>query len=161
MSNPTEFDIDCIVAPAEDAPASTAKEYGIAPATFGLISPVSPSVRAFEDGTPDSADRSEADSGVLPDLSANALKDSDNPQQQRQPATIRANKYRVARGIVNAVAHGSQRYSSRSVSQRPKPRTLVWCPTRSNARFRQAVRRAFGRIQHVQRALRPRSPPGR
>jgi hypothetical protein len=81
------------------------------------------------------------------------------PLAKRRTSTGRTG--RVSRGFAIAISGADGAPSRRLVRTPPRPRTSVWSPFAPNARLQQATRRAFGRIPHVHRALRPRSPPYR
>ena len=137
-------------------------EYGITPSAFGPPPPVSTSAEGPED------DRS----GVIVEPSGDPAPVVDLNAKASGPATdlgchgwrgraFRNRVCRVSRGLATSVMLDMDRASSRRNGRNsPRLRTHVESSFVPNTRSRQAACRAFGRLPHVQRSLRPRSPPG-
>ena len=139
LSATTPDDVGMIVGSDDSVVGSVTEEYGITPSAFGQTSRVTSAAEGLDH------DVSGADPGRL--------------GSQRRTPTGRTG--RISRGVASAIS-GADRASSRCLGRTPpRPRTSVWSPFAPNAHLQQATRRAFGRITHVQRALRPRSPPHR
>jgi hypothetical protein len=144
VSETTPGDAGMIVRSDDSVVGSVTEEYGITPSAFGP----DPRVASAADGLDHDV------SGVAAEPEANLV-----PLAKRQTPTRRTD--RVSRGIAGAISSADRASTRRCVRTPPRPRTSVWSPFAPNARLQQATRRAFGRITHVQRALRPRSPPYR
>ena len=149
---------ECVVTPADCATGSVIKEYGITPSAFAPIPPVSPSVESREvaEFEQDTTTLVEISPVVEPDAPAPAS--TTEPKRPGSPAESRRSG-RVLRGIASAI-----RRADRASLRRPRrtlSKTRPPCRIRNplNVRLRQTAGRAFGRISHVQRAQRPRSPP--
>jgi hypothetical protein len=141
---------------------SVVEVYGIAPSAFSSVPQDLLSVEALEHDAPDMVVTPEADSSPLANLDGNASWDvKDRVRLGSQGGTSRSRVCRVTRGLASAIPSGDRASLRRNVRRGPKPRILIWSSFPPNARFRQAAHRAFGRLPHVQRALRPRSPPHR
>lgn len=135
----THGDVGMIVRSDDSVVGSVTEVYGITPSAFGQISRVTPAAEGLDHDV----------SGEGPGRLGS---------QRRTPS---GRTGRVSRGVASAIS-GADRGSSRCLGRTPpRPRTSVWSPFAPNARLQQATRRAFGRITHVHRALRPRSPPHR
>jgi hypothetical protein len=135
----TPGDVGIIVRSDDSVVGPVTEEYGITPSAFGQSSQVTAAAEGLDQNV------SEADPGRL--------------GSQRRTPTARTG--RISRGVASAIS-GADQASSRCLGRTPpRPRTSVWSPYAPNARLQQATRRAFGRITHVHRALRPRSPPRR
>ncbi len=151
-----------IVSSDDGVLGSVTEEYGITPSAFGPAREVSPSA---EDPGQDLSGVVAQPEDELASLTSLDVKtswlgeDAERPRWRRQ--TFRGRSVRVSRGIASAIVGVDPASSRRHVRTPPRPRTLVWSPFAPNARVQQAARRAFGRINHVQRALRARSPPSR
>jgi hypothetical protein len=132
-------DVGMIVRSDDSVVGSVTEEYGITPSAFGQTSRVTPAAEGLDH------DVSEEGLGRL-------------GSQRRAPS---GRTGRISRGVASAIS-GADQASSRCLGRTPlRTRTSVWSPFAPNARLQQATRRAFGRITHVHRALRPRSPPRR
>jgi hypothetical protein len=141
---------------------SVVEVYGIAPSAFTAIPPDSLSVEGLEHDAPDVVVTLEADSSLSANLDGNTSWDAeDRGRLDSQGGTSGSRVCRVTRGIASAIPSRDRASLRRNVRRRPKLRTLIWSSFPPNACLRQAAHRAFGRIPHVQRALRPRSPPYR
>ena len=141
---------------------SVVEVYGIAPSAFSSVPPDSLSVEGLEHDVSDVVVTPEADSSPLANLGGNASWDAeDRGRLGSQGGTSGSRVCRVSRGIASAIPSADRASLRRNVRRGPKPRTLVWSSFPPNARLQQAAHRAFGRLPHVQRALRPRSPPYR
>jgi hypothetical protein len=158
----THGDEESVVTPVDRAQDSVTEEYGIAPSAFGPLPQVSLSVEGLEDDLSDTTGAPEAVSGLMADLDATASEDGKRWEQPRSPVGIwESRRGRGSRGIASAILNEQRPSSRQYIRNGPKPRTLVWSPARPDTRLQQAACRASGRIYHVQRALRPRSPPHR
>jgi hypothetical protein len=141
---------------------SVVEVYGIAPSAFSSVSPDSTSVESLEHDSSDVVVIPEADSSLLGILNGSESGDVEDWQRlDSQGGSSGSRVCRVLRGIASAIPSGDRASLRRNVRRGPKPRTLIWSSNQPNARLRQAARRAFGLLPHVQRALRPRSPPYR
>lgn len=115
--------------------------YGITPSAFTLI----------DDSTPP-----EIDIRLTDDL-FDSVANSD-----REPRRLIWGRRRpVSERVAPAITRTSRTPSRRCVRADRKPRTTVWLAQAPIDRLRQAAGRALGRISHVQRTNRARSPPSR
>ena len=141
---------------------SVTKEHGITPSTFGPILQVSTSADGLENDGFGAADEPQVDSVSGDDLDANtSCRAVDSGRRIRQARTSSCYVGLVSRRIANAIPDA-----------RPSV-TMARCPTwlrTSNPlpvlvgaeyAFTASSARAFGRLPHIQRPLRPRSPPDR
>jgi hypothetical protein len=136
--------------------------YGIAPSAFSSVPPESLSVEGLEHDGIDVVVTPEADFSPLANLGDDTSWDAkDRGRLDSQGGRSGSRVCRALRGIASAIPSGNRASVRRNFPRVPKPRTLIWSSDPPNARLRQAAHRAFGRITHVQRALRPRSPPYR
>jgi hypothetical protein len=134
--------------------------YGIAPSALSSVSSDSPSVESLEVDGLGVVVAPAADSSPSANLDGNASWNAEDRERlDSQGGSSGSRVSRVLRGIASAIPSGDRASLRRNVRKGPKPRTLIRSSDPPNARIRQAARRAFGRINHVQRALRPRSPP--
>jgi hypothetical protein len=142
---------------------SVIEVYGIAPSAFiGSVPSDLLSVESLEDDELDLVGAPEAETSPLASLGGNAARDvKDRGRLDSHGGRSGDRVCRVVRGLASAIPSEDRASLRRNVRKSPKPRTLIWSSDPPNARLRQAARRAFGRIPHVQRALRPRSPPCR
>jgi hypothetical protein len=142
---------------------SIVEVHGITPSAFSSsVPPDSLSVEGLEEDGFDVVVTPKAETSTLASLDGNAARDAeDRGQLDSQGGTSGSRVCRVLRGIASAIPRGDRASLRRNIRRRPKTRTLIWSSDPPNARIRQAARRAFGRLPHVQRALRPRSPPYR
>jgi hypothetical protein len=151
------------VAVCDDRTVGSAVEvYGIAPSAFSLIPPDSFSVEGLEHNLSDMGVTPVRDSSASANLDRNTSWDEEDRGQlglQWGPSESRV--CRALRGHANTRSNANRAYLRRNVRNGPKLRTLVWSSDPLNVRLRQAAHRTFGRLSHVQRALRPRSPPAR
>jgi hypothetical protein len=144
----------------DSALGSVTEVYGIAPSAFSSVPSDSLSVEGLEEDVSEVVVTPEADSSPLANLDGNtSWEGEDRGRLDLQGGTSGHRVCGVSRGIASAIPNGDRASSRRNVPRGPKPRTLVSSSYPLNARLRQAARRAFGRLPHVQRALRPRSPP--
>ncbi len=148
----------------EEVTGSVVEEYGIAPSAFGPETWDFPVAESLDHGVFDAFVPYQADphcidepGGLPPAVDTR----SDRPGSRRQRSWVRTAFLPV--GIANvSQGRGSDPASSRRhLRPRPRLRADVRCPSPVDARLQHASRRASGRTQHVQRAWRPRSPPGR
>ncbi len=137
-----------------------AEEYGITPSTFGPP-PVSSSAQGLEDDTSSIIVEPSGDPTLVVDLNAEASGSiTDLGSGGLRGQAFRNHVCRVSRGLSTSTMLDMDRVSSRrNVRERPRLRAHVGSSFAPNTRLRQAVRRAFGRLPHIQCALRPRSPP--
>jgi hypothetical protein len=147
--------VNCVVGPIVEV-------YGITPSAFSSVPPDSLSVESLDHDKSDVVVTPEADSSPSVNLDGNASWDAEVRERlDSQGGSSGSRVSRVLRGIARAIPSGDRASLRRNVRRGPKPPTLIWSSDPLNARLRQAARRAFGRLPHVQRALRPRSPPYR
>jgi hypothetical protein len=136
------------------------REHGITPSAFDPAPPVSTSVEGLEDDRfgvnvePCDDPTPVVDPNIKASLPAMAL-----GYRGSQARTSRNLVGRVSRGLTSSRLDIDRASSRRNVRNSPRLRTLVQFSFAPNRRFRQAACRAFGRLPHIQRALRPRSPP--
>ena len=148
--------------PADRVLVSITEEYGIAPSAFSPVPVIIRSVNGLAFGEPEQTVAPLADCGLTANLNAKASRDRENWRRPGLQGRTSANRVgRYSRRIASAVASGDRLYLRRRARQGQGRRSSVWASDRSNARVRQVARLAFGRIPHIQRALRPRSPPHR
>ena len=139
---------------------SVTEEHGITPSTFSPVPQVPMSVDGFEDDVFRAAIEPKADPIPVADLDANAPWHSTNRGCLGSPGrTSRTHLGRVARRIASAIRDEVRVPSRRIVRNGPRHRTLIRSLFVPNTCFQQAARRAFGRLPHSERTLRPRSPP--
>jgi hypothetical protein len=144
---------------ADDCVTGSATEvYGIAPSTFDSIRSDSPSVEDLEPGVPEAGVMLDAECPPAPDVS-NDLSAHDRRTANAVGSVSGNRLYRFSRRIANTIRSGNRTSLRCAVRRGPKTR----CPIRSSSRpagcLERTLRRAFGRVSHIQRALRPRSPP--
>jgi len=148
--------------PATDAPAAETPPPSTAPTAMELErdAPDSPestpgdegAVPATEPGVPGSVTE---EYGIAPSAFGTDSRDSSSARGSQR-------SIRSQRGAWCAVRGAYEERSSRTTNQpRATRHAEVRSSFRSDLRLEQAARRAFGRTAHVQRARRPRSPPGR
>ena len=158
----TPGDLGMTVRSDDPVVGSVTEEYGITPSAFGQASRVSSAAEGLGLDGSGAAGEAEADLMSVVDPDVETTGRGDEPGRlwsQRRIPTGRTG--RISRGVAGAISGADRASSRRLVRTPPRPRTSVWYPFAPNARLQQATRRAFGRIPHVQRALRPRSPPRR
>jgi hypothetical protein len=149
-----------VVVSGDYAVESAVEVYGITPSAFSSIQPDSLSVKGLKHNASDVVVTPEADSIALANLGSNTSGDAkDGGQLGLQGGTSGSRVFRVSRGLAHAIPSVNRASLRRNVQRGPKPRTLVWSSDPLNVRFRQAAHRTIGRFSHVQRTLRPRSPP--
>jgi hypothetical protein len=162
LSATTAGDVGMIVRSDDSVVGSVTEEYGITPSAFGQASRVASAAQGLDHDLSGVAAKPEADLASLAipggEMSWSG-QEPGRPWSQRPTSTGRTG--RVSRGVARAISGVDRASLRRHVRTVPRPRTPVWSSTVPNARFHQATRRAFGRIPHVHRALRPRSPPYR
>ncbi len=141
-------------------PGSVVEEYGITPSAFSSIPPDLRSVEGLEHDVSEVAVTLEADSSPLANLGGNTSRDAKARGRLGSRGRPSASRVcRALRGIASAIPSADRASLRRNIRRGPKPRTLIGSSDPPNARLWQAAHRAFGRLPHVQRALRPRSPP--
>jgi hypothetical protein len=146
----------------ESVVGSVTEEYGITPSAFGPDPRLSSAAEVLDHDGSGAAGEPGADLAFMANPDVETSRGSDDHARlwsQRRTPTRRTD--RISRGVACAILGVDQPSSRRLVRTPPRPRSWVWSPFAPNARRQQAARRAFGRITHVQRALRPRSPPSR
>jgi hypothetical protein len=151
---------EIVVSPNDGVQESMTEEYGIAPSTLGPVPLTTRSIEGLEHGESEVAIDHEA---VLNHLTADLCTNVSRHDESWERAGFHGgpSKSRVGRSrkIATAISSVNRPYLRRNIRQGLKSRTPSWSSIRSNARLRQVACRAFGRIFHIQRALRPRSPP--
>lgn len=139
---------------------SVTEENGITPSTFGPVLQVSTSVDGLEDDVFGVAVELEADPLAVASLDVKASGHSTDRERLGSPErTLRSHVGRVPRRVANAISDEDRVSARRIVRNGPRHRTLIRSSFVPNTRFQQAARRAFGRLPHFERTLRPRSPP--
>jgi hypothetical protein len=139
---------------------SVAEEHGITPSTFGPVPQVPNSVDGLEDHVLGVATEPKADPIPVANLDAKASRPATAPGRLRSEGrTSRSYLGRVSRRVANALLDVDRVSSRRIVRNGLSPRTLIRSSFVPNTCFKQAARCAFGRLPHIQRTLRPRSPP--
>jgi hypothetical protein len=136
------------------------QEYGITPSAFGPIPPDATLVEGPEDARSGVSAEPGADSDPLVDLDVKASRRARGLEycgSRERTSSDRVS--RVSQGLVSAMHIEGCASLRRDVRNSPRTRTLVRSSFVPNTRFWQAARRAFGRLPHIHRALRPRSPP--
>jgi hypothetical protein len=142
---------DCVM-------GSVTEVYGIAPSTFDSIRSDSPSVEDLEPDVPEAGVMLDADCRPAPDIS-NDLSAHD---QQTANSAGRVSGNRpcwFSRRIANTIRSGDRASLRCAVRRAAQTRCLIRSSSSRNNRLEQTFRRTFGRVTHIQRALRPRSPP--
>jgi hypothetical protein len=137
---------------------SVTEVYGIAPSTFDSIRSDSPSVEDLEPDVPEAGVMLDADCRPAPDIS-NDLSAHD---QQTANSAGRVSGNRpcwFSRRIANTIRSGDRASLRCAVRRAAQTRCLIRSSSSRNNRLEQTFRRTFGRVTHIQRALRPRSPP--
>jgi hypothetical protein len=139
---------------------TVAEEHGIAPSTFGLIRQV---LTADDDLENDGlGDVSEPRTDYLPvtDLDVDASWRATGPKYRGLQGRISRSDFSwVSRRLSAAIPYLDGASSRRNARNGARPRTVSRSSFAPNMCFQQAARRAFGRLPHIQRVLRPRSPP--
>ncbi|HKI19139.1 MAG TPA: hypothetical protein VKA15_14730 [Isosphaeraceae bacterium] len=151
-------DVGMVVGPDDCVLGSVTEEYGIAPSAFSPAPLATSSVEGLAHDVSGVVASPEANPGSVVNLGRKMPRcgvDSGRFWSYRRASRGQADWDSF--GIANAMRGLDRASSRRNVQPGPKPRTLVWFVL--NERQQQAARRAFGRISHVERALRPRSPP--
>ncbi len=152
-------DVVLDIAPDDCSERPSTEEYGIAPSAFSADSEVSPLVEGRV-RVPGKSAESQAD----PDPSVNQGERSPwrvvgSGRLWSQQRTSARRSGRLTRGMVSAIAARGRVSWRCDLRTGRGDRYSVWLRVASNVRRQQAARRAFGRMSHVHRALRPRSPP--
>ena len=151
-----------VLPPADRVTDSITEAYGITPSAFGLVPPLPRSIDDDAPGVSEVTVARNADSGLVANPDTHVMGDGEGQGRRRpQGNTLWSQRGRSLRGIANAVPRGNRPCLQCNVRRGPEPRTMVEYPRCSNARQKQAAHRAFGRLTHIQRTLRPRSPPYR
>jgi hypothetical protein len=145
-------------APDDCVMGSVTEVYGIAPSTFDSIRSDPPSVEDL------GADVALA--GVILDADCYPAPDFSNDQSVHGRQVANSGRrisgsrlYRSSRMIANTIRRGNRASLRCTVRKGPEARPSIRFFSRPKSRLQQAIRRTFGRVSHVQRVLRPRSPP--
>jgi len=140
---------------------SVAKEHGITPSTFGPVNAAITSVDGLEDDVFGVVGESTADSNDAAHLEIIPSRHAVDSRHRGLPGrTSRDRGGLVSHRIVNAIRRGGRVPPRSIVRSGPTCRGLRRSSFVPNTCFREAACRAFGRVSHIERTLRPRSPPG-
>jgi hypothetical protein len=143
---------DCLSGPV-------AEEYGIAPSAFSVSPEVSPSVDS-QDHAPGAVTEPESDpSPIVNQGERLSWRVMGSGRLWSQQGTSRRRSRRVIRGMAPAIPALGRASRRCNLCISPDTRSTVGFRFAPNVRRQQAACRAFGRMTHVHRALRPRSPP--
>jgi hypothetical protein len=152
-------DVALVLASDDCSEGSSTEEYGIAPSAFCAAPAVSNSVER-QDVAPGPVAELGADHGPRVTRSEQSLRRLvDSRRIWSQQATRRTWSRRAKRGMVPPVPAWGQASRRCDLRSRAGATPMGWLRFAPNVRKHEAARRAFGRVIHVQRALRPRSPP--
>lgn len=141
---------------------SLTEVHGIAPSAFSLVPVAPPSVQGSR------LDAAEVDVTPVADcesaVNLGGHTSSDGVRGESLDARGKKSVRQVcifSRANAQPTSSRNRGFSRRGVRRAPRSRTQtpIGSSLPPNARLQQAVSRAFGRIAHVQRAPRPRSPP--
>jgi hypothetical protein len=144
------------------ASSSDTEEHGIAPAAFSLAPEFIDLVEQSDGNCSVQLPQSEVEIVVRAEANGElALAFANSSHLPRQSGIPRRWVVQVQRDLVRAGSHEGRVLRRRSIRTSPNSRTLVGSGLASNVQRRDSARRAFRRMLHVQRSLRPRSPPGR
>jgi len=155
-------DMGVVVGSDDSVLGSVTEEYGIAPTAFGPAPGVTSLVEGLAHDVSGVDASPEPDPGFMAGLGGKMPRhDLNQGRFWSHRRTCKGRADWVSPGIANARLGWNQASWRRKVQPGPKTRTLVRARFAPDARQRQAARRAFGRIAHVKRTLRPRSPPYR
>ncbi|MFI5454609.1 MAG: hypothetical protein ACHRXM_04080 [Isosphaerales bacterium] len=153
-------DVGMVVVPDDCVLGSVTEEHGIAPSAFSPAPLATSSVEGLAHDVSGAVASPEPDPNSMTNLGRKTPRcGADSGRFRSHWRTSRGRADWVSLSVANAMRGLDRASSRRNVQPSPKPRTLVWALFVPNARRQQAARRAFGRIAHVERALRPRSPP--
>ena len=149
-----------VVAPTDRGLTSTTEVHGITPSAFGSVAIVARSVEELASSVSDVSAVHETEPAPVANFSDHASRGgnkSDQPGSQRS----RLSNYdrRTSGGIACMIPRRNRPYLRRNADRSRYLRTAVWSSYSSNVQRRQVAYHAFGRLPHVQRTLRPRSPP--
>jgi hypothetical protein len=149
-----------LVLASDDCPGgSNTEEYGIAPSAFSVSSEVSHSVDS-QDHVPGAVTEPESDPGPLVSQGERlSWRVMGSGRLWSQQGTSRRRSRRVIRGMAPAIPALGRASRRCNLCISPDTRSTVGFRFAPNVRRQQAACRAFGRMTHVHRALRPRSPP--
>ncbi len=149
-----------LVLESDDCPGgSNTEEYGIAPSAFSVSSEVSPSVDSQAHVT-EAVTEPEADpDSIVSQGERLSWRVMESGRLWSQQGTSRRRSGRVTRGMVPAIPALGRASRRCNLCTSPGTRSTAWFRFAPNVRRQQAACRAFGRITHIHRALRPRSPP--
>jgi hypothetical protein len=155
----TPSDKGMFVTAKERAFASDAEVHGITPTA---LSPAPLS----DDGLKCDLDRGADATGTihipLANLGCIVSRDGVDPAHFRLQRRLYVRRTsRIPLRVVSAIPGVDRAFLRRNVRPGRRPSVLAWSPASPTVQRRQAAYRAFGRLSHVQRTLRPRSPPYR
>lgn len=140
---------------------SVAGVYGIAPSTFGSVPLDSRPVEGLDSHVPTPGITLDADCSHARELSDELPAHGESWQKVRPVDRLTGSRiYRFSRRIANTIRRADRASLRCDVRKGPKARVVVRRSVGLNGRcIGQVIGRAFGRISHHQRVLRPRSPP--
>ena len=139
---------------------SVTEGIGIAPSAFSPSPPITVLVKGLVHDVSGVGADPEADPGSMAKLGGQM------PGRGAEPGrfwsawrTSRGRAGLLWSGLASTTLRRNRASSRREVRHGLQRRRLLWARFTPNARRQQAAIRAFGRVAHVERALRPRSPP--
>jgi len=146
--------------PEESVRRSVTEEYGITPSTFGLTPPVPDPVAEPEDNDFTAALAPIANSTDVTHFDVDTSRQPTSGGRQGRRGLFSARHVRRdSDRRKTAFRDGGFTSSRRNARTGPGTQAPVRYSFALNARVRQSAFRAFGRISHIERAPRPRSPP--
>jgi len=141
---------------------SVTEEHGIAPSAFSLTTEVDSSVGDSDHDLPAQLDEPEAQTSSPAEAGSPCSPDSTGLGSPLcQPEVARKWVKRIQRGIVHALPLLNRASTRRIAPTSPNPRRPVGPSYALNVSRHDAAFRASGRVLHVQRIIRTRSPPRR
>ena len=148
------------IEPDARVPESVTEVYGITPSTFSLFRSDSPSVKDLADALPQLAVIVDADCGSLPAAGSNLPARGVDQRSSKSSDRSRGSRlYPLSERITNTRRRGDRASLRCRFGKGPTSRLLIGSLSQPNTRVRQAMCRTFGRLAHVHRVFRPRSPP--
>jgi len=139
---------------------SVTEEHGIAPSAFSLTSELDASIGASDHDLPGQVEQPEAQTPNPAESGSPCSPDSaDLGPPLCQAGVARRWVKRIQRGIGRTSRRVDRTSSRRITSTSPRPRLQVRPSYALNVSRHDAASRASGRILHVQRIIRTRSPP--
>jgi len=158
----THGEIEPISVSNDGVSGSGTEEYGIAPSAFSLTPSLGSSVEALDHDLPGQVLEPEFRSASPVEPGGSSLPSStDSGPALIESGIARRWVRRIQRGITRVVPRVDRMSSRRTPSRSPSTRLSVGYSDVLNVSRRDAARRAFGRVLHVERTLRIRSPPRR